>query len=228
MAREPGLTVVGLSHLPYEEALCRQLELRDRCAESDGRENFLMLIQHPPVITVGRSGGMEDVLAGEDALRKKGVNVVRTNRGGKVTFHGPGQLVIYPIIDLTRQGRDLHRYLRDIERWLIEVLAEYAISARVRPPFTGVWVGDKKIAAVGIAVRRWVSYHGIALNVNTDLSYFDLINPCGLGRLNVTSMERLLGRSVSLGGVARKAATIFGRRFRFRDLCWQDEGVTAK
>jgi lipoate-protein ligase B len=204
--------------MPYAAAYEMQQEFVARCAASEGRENFLMLVEHPPVITVGRSGRAGEVLAGREALAARGVEVVETNRGGRVTFHGPGQLVIYPVIDLKARGRDLHRYLRDLERWLIRLLGSYGIEAGVRPPHTGVWVGERKVASIGIAVRHWVAYHGVALNVTTDLSFFDLIVPCGLPKVRVTSMAELLTREPDVKEVARRATRMFREDFGFGNV----------
>ena len=175
-----------------------------------------MLLAHPPTITVGRSGDRSDVLVTDEELAARGIELAETNRGGRVTYHGPGQLVMYPIIDLRRRGRDLHRYLRDLEGWLICLCASWGLPARRDPAATGVWVGSSKIAAIGIAVRRWVSYHGVALNVSTDLSFFDLIVPCGFADRGATSMERELGGRVKLEDVAEKAAQLFCRHFGFQ------------
>ena len=209
------LKVIGPKMEAYEAALELQQKLVQRCLDSGRRDNFLILIEHPPVITVGRSGGGEDVLADRKALSERGVTVVATNRGGQVTFHGPGQLVMYPVVDLRACGADLHRYLRGLERWLIRVLQSYGIEAGVNPPHTGVWARGAKVASIGIAVRRWVAYHGVALNVSTDISFFDLIVPCGLSGVEMTSMEALLGGAPALEEVARRAARLFCEEFGF-------------
>jgi len=219
------LRVSGPERLGYERALAAQMELLERCHAGDGRENFLMPVEHPPVITVGRSGGRADVLADAAALKRRAVEVVETNRGGKVTFHGPGQLVAYPVLDLRARERDLHRYLRDLEKWLIGLLRGYGIEAGVNPPHTGVWVDEAKIASIGIAVRHWISYHGIALNVSNDLSFFDLIVPCGMPRVRMTSMAELLGREPELDEVAVRGAREFAATFGFERV---SQEVAAK
>lgn len=212
----PELLVMGLRRLSFAEAFRLQVRLRDACIASGGRPNYLLLVEHPPTITIGRRGRRSDVLAGDRRLDELDVSLAETNRGGEVTFHGPGQLVIYPIINLRHRGCDLHRYLRDLERWLVRLCRSYGVEAHADSPDTGVWVGDRKIASIGIAVRRWVSYHGVALNVATDLSYFGLIVPCGLEGVTMTSLERELETPPALTEVAERAAIYFAEEFSMR------------
>ncbi|MFP4176143.1 MAG: lipoyl(octanoyl) transferase LipB [Planctomycetota bacterium] len=211
------LHISGPRRLDYEEAFHQQQDLVNRCVESGGRDNFLMLVEHPPVITVGRSGELEEVVADEAVLRERGVEVVETNRGGRATYHGPGQLVMYPVIDLKARGRDLHRYLRDLETWMVELLHQYDVEAHADSEHTGVWVGDDKIVSIGIAVRRWVSYHGVALNVNNDMSFFDLIVPCGLPEVRMISLSEEVGGELNVEDVAGRAARLFASIFDFED-----------
>ncbi len=212
----PELVVLPLRRMGFEEAFRLQLELRDRCIESGGALNFLMLVEHPPTISIGRSGSRSDVLVSGEALAEMGVHVAETNRGGEVTFHGPGQLVAYPIIHLGRHGRDLHRYLRSLEAWLVRLCHGYGLEARGRDPQTGVWVGPRKIASIGIAVRRWVAYHGVALNVDVDLDHFRLIVPCGMPQAEITSLAQELGSAPPMGEVAARAAELFAEDFGMR------------
>lgn len=177
----------------------------------------LFLLEHPPVITLGRNARDADVLADADALSARGVGVERTNRGGQVTYHGPGQLVGYPILDLHPDRRDVGRYLRDLEEVLIRTLAHFGIAAGRQAEGTGVWAGGAKVAALGVHLSRWVTTHGFALNVTTDLSHFGLIVPCGIRTRGVTSMARLLGRPVGLSEVVGPLVAEFGRRFE-RDM----------
>ncbi len=216
MAPRPGLRVIGPALMAYDDAFRLQIERRDACIESGGADNSLLLLEHPPVVTVGRAGDRSDVRASTRRLAEAGVRLVETNRGGRVTVHGPGQLVAYPIVHLGHHGRDLHRYLRSLEAWLIDVCAHFGVAARRRPPHTGVWVGDRKIASIGIAVRRWVAYHGVALNVSTDLSLFDLVIPCGMPDMEMTSLARELGRPPALETVADAAIDLFAARFGMR------------
>jgi lipoate-protein ligase B len=209
------LYIDGPRCIGYEEAYETQLEYLRLCYETGGEDNFLMVLEHPPVITVGRSGGEDDILLPRSTLERKGVELRATNRGGRATLHCPGQLVIYPIINLAARGKDLHRYLRDLENWLIALLDGFGIDAGADSPHTGVWVGEGKIASIGIAVKHWISYHGIALNVNNDLSLFDTIVPCGLNGVHMTSMSEVLGEEMDLTTVAERSTETFAVLFGF-------------
>jgi lipoyl(octanoyl) transferase len=154
----------------------------------------LLLVEHPPVITLGAAFHAENLLRSEEELSRDGILLVKNDRGGDVTFHGPGQLVAYPIFHLDGVGRDIHRWLRLLEEVVIETLTEFGLEGRRFSPHTGVWIGDKKVCAMGVRVRRWVSMHGLALNCNVDLSYFSNIVPCGIADFGVTSMSEAAGR----------------------------------
>lgn len=160
--------------------------------------DVILFLEHQSVITVGRAGGIENLILSQKELNSRGIQVYRTGRGGNITYHGPGQLVIYPIINLTEHKCDLHWYVRRLEQAVINYLADHNIIGTTVQGRTGVWVGNEKIAAIGIAIRRWITYHGLALNVNTDLTNFNYIIPCGLKDYGVTSMECLLGKQISL------------------------------
>ncbi|MBS3761746.1 MAG: lipoyl(octanoyl) transferase LipB [Planctomycetes bacterium] len=210
-----SLQTIGPQQMEYERAFELQNELLKRCIESEGKENFLLLLEHTPTITIGRTGDPSDVTATSAVLSEKGVKVVQTNRGGKVTFHGPGQLVAYPIIDLHHRSKDLHRYLKDLQNWLIALLGEFDIQATGSSPHTGVWTTRGKVASIGIAVRRWCTYHGIALNIAPDMSFFDLLNPCGLREIPMVSMAQLTDKDVSFEYVVRRAEAHFRDYFGF-------------
>lgn len=179
----------------------------------------VLVLQHPPVITLGQSGGGEDLRLSPAALQRLGVGLYQTNRGGRATYHGPGQLVAYPIVKLF--DHDLHAYLWSLEEMLVRLLAEWGIAAGRLERHPGVWVGRDKIAAVGVAVRDDVTTHGLALNVNTDLSYFNLIIPCGLRDHGVTSMRVVLGRAAPMAEVetsfVRALGMVFDRPVRRSD-----------
>jgi len=173
----------------------------------------LLFVEHPHVVTIGRNGRESNVLASPALLREKGVEVHESDRGGDVTYHGPGQIVAYPVVDLREWKRDVGAFVRAIEQTLIDTLEEFDIQACRIPKLTGVWTGEAKVAAIGVHLSRWVSTHGWALNVTTDLSYFDLIVPCGLKK-PVTSMERL-GVIADPEDVKRALVRHFGRAFDF-------------
>jgi lipoyl(octanoyl) transferase len=188
----PHSWLVDLGLVPYDDALA--LQAAAVAARAEGRlPDLLLLLEHPPVITLGRAAKAAHVLASPAARAACGIELRETGRGGDVTLHAPGQLVGYPIVDLTPRGRDVHRYLRDLEEVLIRAAAGWGIEAGRIPKLTGVWVGDDKLAAIGVAVKRWIAHHGFALNVSNDLALFDLIVPCGLSGKGVTSVSRLHG-----------------------------------
>jgi lipoyl(octanoyl) transferase len=174
----------------------------------------LLLLEHPHVLTLGRDAHIENILADSERLRALGVEVHEAGRGGDVTYHGPGQLVAYPILDLAPDRCDLHRYVRDLEHVMLGVLADFGISGFVVPGKTGVWVENAKVGAIGVRVARWITSHGIAFNVHSDLAFFDLIVPCGLRDSAVTSLAALTGRDdLSVQDVGTRFAAHFGRVF---------------
>jgi lipoyl(octanoyl) transferase len=210
-----------LGRVPYGEAVTLQETLRRQLRERDRQApavEHLLLLEHPHVFTLGRNASAADVLASATWLAERGIQVVESDRGGQATYHGPGQLVGYPVLDLTPDRRDVRRYVRDLEEVLIRTLRDFGLAAELRPgsAFIGVWVGDAKIAAIGVHLSRWITTHGFALNVATDLSLFAGIVPCGLREAAVTSMARLLGAAPPLAEVAAVAAhhfgAVFGRR----------------
>lgn len=172
-----------------------------RARLADQVPDLLLFVEHPHVYTLGRGGDDRHVLWDEERLAQRGVEIYHVDRGGDVTYHGPGQAVGYPIVALRQHGLDAHQYLRDLEEVIIRALADFGIEAGRAPGMTGVWVNNAKIAAIGVKFTRWVTSHGFALNVNTDLSYFNGIIPCGLSNRNVTSMAELLGRRVDMAEV---------------------------
>jgi len=187
------LAVVGLDRMGYDEALAIQRSLAQARIDGGLERDTLLLVEHPRVITLGRSSKPQHLSAPRDLLESKGVEVHEIERGGDVTFHGPGQLVGYPIFDLSEHRQDVHWFLRQIESALIHALDTVGIAAERAEGYTGVWTGGRKIASIGIHVKQWVTWHGFALNVTTDLSYFDLIVPCGIQDVVMTSVQRELG-----------------------------------
>ena len=200
------LEVTRLGRVAYDAALALQQTLVEQRKRGEIRDQ-LLLLEHPDVITLGvkTRNDLSHVLETPEALAARGVGLFESGRGGDVTYHGPGQLVGYPIVDLKPARCDVHRYVRDLEEVLIRAVAAFGIAARRVDGLTGIWVGDgggeAKLAAIGVRISRWVTSHGFALNVNTDLSRFGLIVPCGITDRGVTSMERLLGRPVPMAEV---------------------------
>jgi lipoyl(octanoyl) transferase len=189
------LWVADLGHRPYAEALDLQRELARARITGELAQDVLLLVEHPPVVTLGRSAKEQHLVVGRDALATRGIEVYEVERGGDVTFHGPGQLVGYPIVDLRRHRQDLHWYLRQMEQALITAVGRYGIAAERNPAYTGVWTAGRKLASIGVHAREWVTWHGFALNVTTDLSFFDLIVPCGIRAVTMTSIQRELSGS---------------------------------
>jgi lipoyl(octanoyl) transferase len=210
------LHVRRLGLLPYGDGL----ELQNRLiAERRAGDipDTLLLLEHPHVITLGTSSHRDNILVDDAQARLLGIDVFATGRGGDVTYHGPGQLVGYPILDLKPDRCDLHRYVRDLEEALIRALASFDIRAGRKDGLTGVWVGDEKIAAIGVRVSSgWITSHGFALNVTTDLSFFGSIVPCGITQFGVTSIERVVRGDVAMGEVCDAVTTAFGQVFAVR------------
>jgi len=200
------LLVVDLGRQPYADVLTLQREAARARIAGTIDEDLLLLVEHPPVITLGRSSKSAHMLASPAYLHDRGVELFEVERGGDVTFHGPGQLVGYPIIDLKRHRQDLHWYLRQVEELLIKALAGYGLAGTRRPPYTGVWIDDRKIASIGVHARDWVTWHGFALNVSTDLRFFDLIVPCGIPSVRMTSIHAELPNAQT--GLAAVAARV--------------------
>ncbi len=204
-----------LGRIEYNSAYSIQEELVTKRLRGQVPDT-LILLEHEPVITVGRSGSLNNILITEDERLKEKIALFKINRGGDVTYHGPGQLVGYPILDLNGYGRDIHKFLRLLEEVIIKVLAGYGLKALRLRGLTGVWIGRKKIASIGVGVRKWVSFHGFSLNVAPDMRYFSFINPCGLGDGKMTSMKELLGREVSIAEVREKVVKTFSEVFNVK------------
>jgi lipoyl(octanoyl) transferase len=207
-----------LGTIPYAEGIDLQKRLVEQ-RKTDAIPDQLLLLEHPPVITLGvkTRDDRSHIVANAETLREEGVEVVESGRGGDVTYHGPGQLVGYPIIDLKPDRCDVHRYVRDLEEMIIQAVATFGIAAHRTSRLTGVWVGDEKLAAIGVRIARWVTSHGFALNVSTKLDHFGLIVPCGIADKGVTSLERLTGERLPLESVIPAICDAFGTVFA-RDL----------
>lgn len=209
------IDVVNLGRTDYKQSWELQQHLFDlRTAGDIG--DLLLLTQHDHVYTIGKGGDDNHLLASAQELSRKGIRVYHNDRGGDITYHGPGQLVGYPILDLNNYYCDLHRYLRDLEEVILRVLAFYGVRASRDSGYTGVWVGSEKICAVGVKTRQWITMHGFALNINTDLSFFERIIPCGIFEKGVTSLQQQIGRNLEIDDVAATLVAEFGKVFGAR------------
>jgi lipoyl(octanoyl) transferase len=218
------MEVHRLGVVAYDEALDMQARLVDRRRAGEIPDQ-LLLLEHPPVITLGvrTRKDRSHVLATPSALASEGVELFETGRGGDVTYHGPGQLVGYPILDLKPDRCDVHRYVRDLEEVMIRVAASFGVTAGRLPGLTGAWVGSQKLAAIGVRIARWITSHGFAFNVSTNLEHFDLIVPCGISDKGVTSLEALLRRPIPMedveAAVAQAFSDVFGVSISRRERC---------
>ncbi len=207
------LDIQSLGRVPYARALELQERVRRARLAGEGPDT-LLLLEHPDVITLGRGARPGNLRLSEPELKAAGYEVFHVARGGDVTWHGPGQLVGYPILDLASRDRDVHRYLRRLEGVLIDALAQFGIASQRRDGYAGVWLDERrKIASIGVGMRRWVTIHGFALNVNCDLTRFDAIVPCGLDGVEMVSMASVLGRDVPPGPVEDRIVAEFGKAF---------------
>jgi lipoyl(octanoyl) transferase len=229
MSPKPKVQVRQLGLVNYEAATALQQQLfqqtidqkihnRRNPDDQTPTQNYLLFLEHPPVYTIGKSGDKNNLLVNNTTLQEKGASFFKTNRGGDITFHGPGQLVGYPILDLDCFFTDIHKYLRFLEECIIAILADYDIKASRNKGQTGVWIdvngtNPRKICAMGIRTSRWVTMHGFALNVNTDLSFFDYIIPCGIADKSITSIEKELGAAIDIQEVIKKFKKHFSRIF---------------
>jgi lipoate-protein ligase B len=205
----PVCEVFRLGRQPYRQAWELQRELVEKRKARQARD-VLLLLEHPPVITLGRNARAEHLLSGPESLQREGIEVVETDRGGDVTFHGPGQLVGYPILDLAEIRKDVAWYVRMLEHALIQTVRDFGLKAEARKGLTGVWIGRAKIASIGVHISRWVTSHGFALNVATDLRGFQHIVPCGIAGCEVTSLTELLGGPVDCVVVEELLVQHFG------------------
>jgi len=203
---------VDLGSVPFETALKIQHQLMN--GKKNGmEEDYLLTVEHPHTYTIGVTGSLENLLVDEEYLNSNGIKLQHIRRGGDITYHGPGQLVAYPILNLNNYYKDLHRYLRDLEEVLISTVKYFGIVAGRKSGLTGIWVGEEKLASIGIKMSKWITMHGTALNVSTDLSYFDNIIPCGVRDKSVTSMSKILGKSLGVDEVSPVYVKSFSKVF---------------
>ena len=208
------LKYCDLGFIDYKEAWDLQQEVHKKRVSGEV-DDFLFVLEHPNTYTLGKTAHKENLIGSEDYLKKNQISVYDIDRGGDITYHGPGQIVGYPIIDLNNWFKDTHKYLRALEEVIIKTCSDYGLNSERNSKHTGVWIGDRKIAAIGIKVSRWVTMHGFAFNVNTDLNLFNGIIPCGIQDKSVTSMKQELNREVSIQEVKEKLLKNFTELFGY-------------
>lgn len=211
-------TVFRLGTIPYDEALSFQFELTERVREKKGKVGYLMLLEHHPVITIGKNGNSGNVLVPEEVLKKKKIVVRRIDRGGDVTYHGPGQLVGYPIFALSYLKKSIREYVRALEQCMIDTLAAFNVEATPDNKSAGVWAGDAKIGFIGVRVSRGITYHGFSLNVEPDMANFELINPCGMKNPKITSINKLIDKKANVNDVAKEYMLSFSKLFDLKPV----------
>lgn len=213
MEKRTNAWVLDMGRMAYEDAF----ELQKKCVAARGRNEIpdtFILLEHNPVFTANRDATLQNIIAPPDVLAEHGIEVCKTDRGGDVTYHGPGQITGYSIMDLKQQGRDLHRYIRNIEQVLIDTIAEYGIASGRDSINPGVWAGMEKVAAIGIAVKSgWISMHGFGFNIHPDMSHYRMIIACGLRDRGVTSLQKLAGRDIDISEVKQRLSSHYGRIF---------------
>jgi len=211
------LTYYNLETIDYKEAWNLQKQIFEQ-RYKDEIDDTLLLLEHPHTYTLGKTAHRENLIGNDEFLAKNNVSVYEIDRGGDITYHGPGQIVGYPIINLNNWQRDTHKYLRALEEVIIKTCENYNLSAKCVPGFTGVWIDDRKIAAIGVKISRWITMHGFAFNVNTDLSLFNGIIPCGIKDKAVTSLQKELGKEIELNEVKEKLLFHFKGVFNYDEI----------
>lgn len=206
---------LDLGLIGYDDAFRIQMHLFEKVRIGQIR-GLILLLEHYPVITIGNSGKMENLLAGKESLKEQGIELVQSNRGGDITFHGPGQLVCYPIINLTHLGKDLTSFVWNLEQVIIDLLNQYDIKGIRIDKLRGVFAGSNKIASIGLHVKKWITIHGFALNVNVDLNYFNNIIACGLKDYSQTSMQKILNKNIPIGDVKEQVLLNFCKIFKIK------------
>jgi len=197
--------------IKYREGLQIQQIAYEKVYRGD-YEGVLILLEHYPVYTIGTGGGWDNLLCSKEYLEERGIDIVEINRGGNITFHGPGQIVAYPVFNLSKLGCDAHQYIASLEQVVIDVLGEYGIEGSRKPEYRGVWIDDKKIAAVGVHLKRWITSHGLSFNINVDKNYFNQINPCGITEFGIASLEDHV-KNIDLNNVKQKVVKSFENVF---------------
>jgi len=220
LSQGPGW-ICDLGYCDFEQALKIQKKIHELRVENKIPDT-LILVEHPSVLTIGKSGSFDNILISTEVLHEKGIKIYQIERGGDITYHGPGQIVGYPIFYVKTALAGIKAMIKNIASLLIFTLNDFGVEATVKPKFVGVWVGDEKIASIGIAVKHWVTFHGFALNVTTDLTYFDLIRPCGLANVKMTSLEKILQKKIELTEVKERIKVnlekVFNQRFLIKRI----------
>jgi lipoate-protein ligase B len=220
LSQGPGW-ICDLGYCDFEQALKIQKKIHELRVENKIPDT-LILVEHPSVLTIGKSGSFDNILISTEVLHEKGIKIYQIERGGDITYHGPGQIVGYPIFYVKTALAGIKAMIKNIASLLIFTLNDFGVEATVKPKFVGVWVGDEKIASIGIAVKHWVTFHGFALNVTTDLTYFDLIRPCGLANVKMTSLEKILQKKIELTEVKERIKVnlekVFNQRFLIKQI----------
>lgn len=206
------LDVIQAGMMDYKKAYNFQLELLEKRYQNKINDT-LLLVEHPPVFTIGASGTRDNIIVADELLKKAGIEVFKTNRGGDITYHGPGQIVGYPILNLKEHKQDLHWLLSSYEEVFIRLLKEYDIQAQRIKGLTGVWVGNNKITAIGVGVKHWITYHGFAFNINPNLEHFSYIIPCGIKNKGVTSLKKVIGSEVNKEDLIQNLIKFFAQTF---------------
>lgn len=219
-----SLKYCDLGFIDYKEAWDLQQEIHSKRVSGE-IEDYLLLLEHPNTYTLGKTAHKENLIGSEDYLKKNQISVYDIDRGGDITYHGPGQIVGYPIIDLNNWFKDTHKYLRALEEVIIKTCSDYGLNSERNPMHTGVWIGDKKIAAIGIKVSRWITMHGFAFNVNTDLNLFNGIIPCGIQDKSVTSLKQELDRDIIIKEVKEKLLKNFTELFEYTSVTLSEKEV---
>lgn len=223
------INAIDLGHYDYQSAWDLQIRIQQTLIQQKRNRqkgiipkkkinDVLLIVEHPHVYTLGKSGSEANLLADKNELKSIAAEYIRIDRGGDITYHGPGQLVVYPILDLYNYFSDIHRYLRTLEEVVILTLADFGIAAGRIDNLTGVWIGDEKMCAMGVKCSRWVTMHGFALNVNTDLSYFNHIIPCGILDKKVTSMSKILNKEINMDDVKKTILKHFSTEFKVEPI----------
>lgn len=213
------LDIYLLGTISYKKAMYIQFKLLEKRINKEINDS-LLLLEHPSTITMGRSGKKSNLLISDSYLKSRDIKFFETSRGGDITFHGPGQIVCYPIIDLNHRTKDVHKYIRDLEEIIIETLKEFEVEGQRIDGLTGVWAKGCKIASIGVGIRRWTTYHGFAINVNTDLDFFNLIIPCGITDVEMTSLKRYndLEDKIEMDSVCKTIIEKFIKEFKYLEI----------